>query len=389
MQEELKKEKERTGNVSKKTISDANKRCDKEKRKEVDKHKEMFLAALRRSEMAEKKLKETRAELAKFKDMNRVATKEIKALNNRVGQNKESEVNILQAINNQVSEEKEVLQAEITAQEQQNKKLCDEKEVLQAELAALQEKVNLAEVLSAEVSLSRHLEKETISLEIVSKQGELVSMGEMLSDSNKSLLAEVKLGFQSAIDQITAPILYRMKNFDDKVGELVSDKKTLEGGIGKGFQLEELEKLRNNRIELSKAVEELTAALKDTKKQKAALERELKETQEKAAVVEEKQKAGCSAKVETLKAEKASLRKDVANLEGEKSKVRKILRNGKEKRARLETAQLSLMLERKKAVVEQLVAQSSEEHSEMEPASSPIISREVQMAANASSDSER
>merc|ERR1719312_1194978 len=106
-------------------------------------------------------------------------------------------------------------------------------------------------------------------------------MGEVLSDSNKSLLAEVKQGFQSVIDQITAPIEARLKNFGDKVSELVSDKMALEGGLEKGFQLEELEKLRNNRIELTKAVERLTAALKDLKEEKAALERELKEAQEK------------------------------------------------------------------------------------------------------------
>ena len=77
----------------------------------------------------------------------------------KIDQNKESEVHVLQALNKQVKEEKEVLQAEMVAQEEQNKKLCDEKEVLQTEMAALQEKVSLAEVLSAEASLSRHLEK--------------------------------------------------------------------------------------------------------------------------------------------------------------------------------------------------------------------------------------
>ena len=69
-------------------------------------------------------------------------------------QNKESEVQVLQALNKQAREEKEVLQGEIAAQEEQNKKLCKENEVLQTKVAALQEKVDLAEVLNAEASLS-------------------------------------------------------------------------------------------------------------------------------------------------------------------------------------------------------------------------------------------
>ena len=68
--------------------------------------------------------------------------------------NKESEVQVLQALNKQAREEKEVLQGEIAAQEEQNKNLCKEKEVLQTKVAALQEKVDLAEVLNAEASLS-------------------------------------------------------------------------------------------------------------------------------------------------------------------------------------------------------------------------------------------
>ena len=50
-------------------------------------------------------------------------------------------------------------------------------------------------------------------------------------------------------------------------------------------------------------MEELTAALKDTKKEKAALERKLKNK---------------AAEVETLNAEKAALRKDVTKIEEEK-----------------------------------------------------------------------
>ena len=80
MQEELKKEKERTGNIRKSTMSAIKKRCEKDNRVELDKHKEMFRAALSRAQMAEKKLEETRVELAKFKDMNLVATRQIKAL---------------------------------------------------------------------------------------------------------------------------------------------------------------------------------------------------------------------------------------------------------------------------------------------------------------------
>ena len=181
-------------------------------------------------------------------------------------------------------------------------------------MAAIQEKVNFAEV-----SLSRHLEKE-----IVSKQGELISMGKVLSDSNKSLLAEVKRGFQGMIDKITAPIDARLKNFDDKVSELVSDKLALEGGLEKDLQPEELEKLRNNRVELTKVVERLTAALKDLKEEKAELEKELKEAQEKAANPGEMQKEDSSAEVKILNAEKAALRKDVMALAAEMRKESKV-----------------------------------------------------------------
>ena len=146
-----------------------------------------------------------------------------------------------------------------------------------------------------------------IAVENFSNQGEPTPLGEVLRDSSKSLLAEVKQGFQSVIDQITAPIDARLKNFDDKVSELVSDKMALQEG---GFQLEELEKLRNNRMELTKVVEKLTAALKDLKEEKAVLERELKEAQE-------KQKEVSSAEVKMLNFEKAALRKDVMALAGE------------------------------------------------------------------------
>ena len=232
VREELEEEKERTGKVKKKTISDIKKRYEKDHREELDKHKEMFRTALSRAQIAEKKvvdkkqendiqsneiarlnvkicelvkankeyecrmmsgeksaskwkeekvelnnreqlgelkemlsraqiaekkLEEAQVELAKFKDLNHVATMQIKVLNNKIYKNKEGEVHVLQALNQQVREEKEVLQVEISAQEEQNKRLCVEKEVLQAEVAALQEKANLADVLSAEVSLSRHL----------------------------------------------------------------------------------------------------------------------------------------------------------------------------------------------------------------------------------------
>ena len=119
-------------------------------------------------------------------------------------------------------------------QEEENKKLCHEKEILQTEVAALQEKVNLTEVLNAEASLSRHLENERIALEIVAKQEELINMGEKLSDSNKSFLTEVKQGFESMMEKITAPMDARLKNFDEKVSELVSNKQALEGGLEKG-----------------------------------------------------------------------------------------------------------------------------------------------------------
>lgn len=395
MQEDLKREKERTGNVSKKMASGIKERCEKDNREELDKHKEMFRAALARAQMAEKKLEETQVELAKFKDLNRVATMQIKVLNKKIqNPNEESEVHVLQALNKQVREEKEVLQAEVAAQEEQNKKLCDEKEVLQAEVAAIQEKVNFAEV-----SLSRHLEKE-----IVSKQGELISMGEVLSDSNKSLLAEVKRGFQGMIDKITAPIDARLKNFDDKVSELVSDKLALEGGLGKDLQPEELEKLRNNRVELTKVVERLTAALKDLKEEKAELEKELKEAQEKAANAGEMQKEDSSAEVKILNAEKAALRKDVmalaaemrnlTKLHAEKAEVhqRLVKKLGKEKRhleARLETAKLNLVLERKSWKRGQLVAQPRLKHLGMDQTPPPKISQEGQMAANSLSEEQR
>ena len=395
VQEDLKREKERTGNVTNKMASGIKERCEKDNREERDKHKEMFRAALARAQMAEKKLEETQVELAKFKDLNRVATMQIKVLNKKIqNPNEESEVHVLQALNKQVREEKEVLQAEVAAQEEQNKKLCDEKEVLQAEVAAIQEKVNFAEV-----SLSRHLEKE-----IVSKQGELISMGEVLSESNKSLLAEVKRGFQGMIDKITAPIDARLKNFDDKVSELVSDKLALEGGLEKDLQPEELEKLRNNRVELTKVVERLTAALKDLKEEKAELEKELKEAQEKAANAGETQKEDSRAEVKILNAEKAALRKDVmalaaemrkeTKLHAEKAEVhqRLVKKLGKEKRhleARLETAKLSLVLERKSWNRGQLVAQPRLKHLGMDQTPPPKISQEGQMAANSLSEEQR
>ena len=59
MQEELEKEKERTGNVSKKMMSDIKKRCEKDNREKLDKHKEMLRAALARAQMEEMKLEET------------------------------------------------------------------------------------------------------------------------------------------------------------------------------------------------------------------------------------------------------------------------------------------------------------------------------------------
>lgn len=163
------------------------------------------------------------------------------------------------------------------------------------------------------------MEKEKIALEIVSKQGELINMGEVLSDSNKRLLAEVKQGFQSVMDQITAPIDARLKNFDDKVSELVSDKVALEGGLEKVVQLEELEKLRNNRMDLMKVVEKLTTSLKNLKEEKAVLGRKLKEAEEKAAEAEEKQK-----EVKILIAEKAALRKDVMVLAADMHKESKV-----------------------------------------------------------------
>ena len=395
VQEDLKREKERTGNVTNKMASGIKEKCEKDNREERDKHKEMFRAALARAQMAEKKLEETQVELAKFKDLNHVATMQIKVLNKKIqNPNEESEVHVLQALNKQVREEKEVLQAEVAAQEEQNKKLCDEKEVLQAEVAAIQEKVNFAEV-----SLSRHLEKE-----IVSKQGELISMGEVLSDSNKSLLAEVKRGFQGMIDKITAPIDARLKNFDDKVSELVSDKLALEGGLEKDLQPEELEKLRNNRVELTKVVERLTAALKDLKEEKAELEKELKEAQEKAANAGEMQKEDSSAEVNILNAENAALRKDVmalaaemrnlTKLHAEKAEVhqRLVKKLGKEKRhleARLEAAKLNLVLERKSWKRGQLVAQPRLKHLGMDQTPPPKISQEGQMAANSLSEEQR
>ena len=62
MQEELEKEKERTGNVSKKMMSDIKKRCEKDNREKLDKHKEMVRAALARARLAEKKLEDKRQE---------------------------------------------------------------------------------------------------------------------------------------------------------------------------------------------------------------------------------------------------------------------------------------------------------------------------------------
>ena len=164
VQEELKKEKERTGNVSKMKISAIKKRYEKDSRVELDKHKEMFRAALTRAQMSEKKLQETGVELAKFKDMNLVATRQIKVLNHEIDKKNEDKEHVLQALNKKVRDEKEVLQAEKVILQEQNKKLCHEKKVLQTEMVTLhlQEKLNLAEVLNAEASLSRHLEKETI-----------------------------------------------------------------------------------------------------------------------------------------------------------------------------------------------------------------------------------
>ena len=382
VQEELKKEKERTGNVSKKAMSAIKKRYEKDNREEVDKQKKMFRAALSRAQMAEKRLEETRVELSKLKDMRH---EQFKVPNSQIDENKDDEVHVLKVLNKQVRDEKKVLQKEIEAQEEENKKLCHEKEILQTEVAALQEKVNLTEVLNAEASLSRHLENERIAFEIVAKQEELINMGEKLSDSNKSLLTEVKQGFESMMEKITAPMDARLKNFDEKVSELVSNKQALEGGLEKGFRLEELTKLKNNRIELTKMVERLTAALKVLKEEKAEVERELKNVQEKAAGAEKKQntksiqeKEGLSAKVKMLIAEKGALRKDVmalaADVRQESEELhadkaeehhRVVEKLEKEKRhleARLEEAQLSLVMERKKTVVEQLVAQSSKEH---------------------------
>ena len=122
---------------------------------------------------------------------------------------------------------------------------------------------------------------------------------------------------------------------------------------------------------------------------------------ERAAEAEEKQKEDSSAEVKILNAEKAALREDVMALAAEMRKESKVHAEEaevhrrlvkeleKEKRhleARLETAQLSLVLERKRALVEQLVGQSSEKLLGMDQASPPKI---PQMATNSLSDEER
>ena len=89
VQEELNKEKERTGNVRRTTMSAIKKRLEKDNREELDKHKEMFRAALKRAQIAEKKFEETRVELSKFKDLNCVATRQIKILNYKIDEKKD------------------------------------------------------------------------------------------------------------------------------------------------------------------------------------------------------------------------------------------------------------------------------------------------------------
>merc|ERR1719391_1926624 len=151
-------------------------------------------------------------------------------------------------------------------------------------------------------------------------------------------------------------------------------------------------------------VEGLTAALKVLKEEKAEVVKELKSVQEKAAGGEKKQntksiqeKEGLSAKVKMLTVEKGALRKDVialaADVRQESEELhadkaeehhRVVEKLEKEKRhleARLEEAQLSLVMERKKTVVEQLLARSSKEHL----ASPSRISQDNGVAVNTSS----
>ena len=112
--------------------------------------------------------------------------------------------------------------------------------------------------------------------------------------------------------------------------------------------------------------------------------------------LKEAQEDFSSAKVKILIAEKAALRKDVMVMAADMRKESKVHNDEaerhrslvkeleKEKRhleARLETAQLSLVLERKRTVVDQLVGHSSEKNLGMDQDPLSKITQEGQMAS--------
>ena len=250
-----------------------------------------------------------------------------------------------------------------------------EKKILMAPLIALKEKVRKEELKNAENALDLHLEKERHALEMVAKKVEIVKMGELLSE-NKSLLKEMKVNFEKMLQTTLDSIEEKMKNYDERVSELMAEKEALEKKLqrtdqtmGKGFVENELQTLRSHRSELTKMGEKLGVALKESKAENATIENQLKVVKLEAAKTEEdrkilehklaEEKKRHFADLKILKDEKAALE---ATREKDKSTRVQLKKIGRKFREQKEEAEkkVAALEEEKKKLEEDLAKKASE-----------------------------
>ena len=201
---------------------------------------------------------------------------------------------------------------------QEKQILTSRLEVVAAEAARtasqLQHQQHLTE--DAEAALARHVEKESGAVLSATKHGELIRKVETLSavtDSNR-MLREAKEKLEKMVEESNAkasnaqaalaPMETKVKDYEERVANLVVEKAVLQKEadewkkrsdqlVEKSFKInpEELKKLQEEKIKLTRMVQSLTAAKKQLDTKVIAITTELETSKKTASQAQERRRS--------------------------------------------------------------------------------------------------
>ena len=257
---------------------------------------------------------------------------------------------------------------------QEKQILTSRLEVVGAEAARtasqLQHQQRLTE--DAEAALSRHVEKESGAVLSATKHGELIRKVETLSavtDSNR-MLREAKEKLEKMVEEANAkassaqaslaPMEAKVKDCEERVANLVVEKAVLQKEsdewkkrsdqlVEKSFKInpEELKKLQEDKVKLTRMVQSLTAAKKQLDTKVAAITTELETSKQASAQAQEeakKQQAELQTKTkehQTLQQQSVSAKNIQSNLQSNINMLKKKVDDMEKAKTEITTAMQS------------------------------------------------